>query len=191
MPTLTWAWHPIGRLFIGFSFLLGGCGYHQSGSADLASDPNYAWSGLYREDVKTVAVPIFVNRTFYRGVEFSLSKAVVNQIENRTPYKVVPKERADTILEGEVINVRLRTISRSAFNALPQEQIYVIVVNFTWKDMRTGKIYTQRHNYEQTAPYYPTLGEGQFAGEQENVERLAVAIVEEMEAEWGGTQPAK
>src|SRR5205807_1984278 len=26
-----------------------GCGYHQSGGADLASDPNYAWSGLYRE----------------------------------------------------------------------------------------------------------------------------------------------
>jgi len=190
MPTRACARHAWAGLVLAF-VLLAGCGYHQSGSADFTSDPGYQWKTLYRGDVKTVAVPIFSNKTYYRGVEFNLSKAVVNQIENRTPYKVVPKERADTILEGEVIGARMHTISRDAFNALPQEQLFVVTVNFVWKDLRTGKILVQRHNYEQTAPYYPTLGEGQFAGEQENIERLALAIVEEMEADWGRTEPIK
>ena len=161
-----------------------GCGYHWAGDAN-AIEPGYGWKGLYREDVKTVAVPIFVNRTYYRGVEFDLSKAVVNQIESRTPYKVTPRERADTVLEGEVVGVSVHTISRNQFNALPQEQLYVVNVNFTWKDLRSGKILITRHNFEQTAPYYPNLGEAQFVGNQENIERLALAIVEELQADWG------
>ena len=167
---------------------LSGCGYHWAGDSS-GIEPGYEWKGLYRGDVKTVAVPIFVNRTYYRGVEFDLSKAVISQLESRTPYKVAPRERADTLLEGEIIGVNVRTLSRNEFNALPQEQLYAVIVNFTWKDLRNGKILTTRHNFEQTAPYYPTLGEGQFSGKQENVERLALAIVNELQADWGNDKP--
>src|SRR5437762_13407271 len=160
---------------------LSGCGYTQSGDANAPAVGGYQWHSLYREDVKSVAVPIFVNRTFYRGVEFALSKAVINQMEQRTPYKIEPRERADTILEEDVQGVHFRTVSHGQSNALPQEQLYVVIVNFTWKDLRTGKILAQRRDFEQTAPYYPTLGEGQFVGQQENVERLALAIVDEMQ----------
>jgi predicted dehydrogenase len=38
--------------------------------------------------------------------------------------------------------------------------------------------------FEQTATYYPTLSEGRFIGSQQNVERLALAIVQEMQADW-------
>jgi len=170
--------------------MLGGCGYHWSGegAGKFTPEPGYEWHGLYREDVKTVAVPIFANKTFRRGVEFDLSRAVIIQLEGRTPYKVAPRERADTILEGEIVNSGVHTLSRSPFNALPQEQLYSITVNFTWKDLRSGKIIVQRHNFEQTASYYPTLGEDQFVGSQENVERMALAIVEELQADWGNTQ---
>ena len=169
------------------SLLCAGCGYHWAGDSSGA-EPGYGWKGLYRDDVATVAVPIFTNRTFYRGVEFDLSKAVISQLESRTPYKVADKERADTILEGEIIRVTVRTLSRNQFNALPQEQLYQVVVNFTWKDLRSGKILATRHNFEQTAPYYPTLGEDQFAGNQQNVERLALAIVEQLQADWGNAK---
>jgi hypothetical protein len=178
---------------------LGGCGYQwaDTGGGGFAQEPGHKWNGLYRQDVKTVAVPIFTNRTYYRGVEFNLTKAVINQIESRTPYKVVPKERADTVLEGEVINVGLFTQSRSQTMGLPQEQLYHIIVNFTWKDLRTGQMLTVRHGFEQTSPYYPTLGEDQFAGSQDAIERLGLAIAEELQANWGDvknaqtTQPSK
>jgi hypothetical protein len=160
----------------------GGCGYTMEGSAPTGS---YQWKSLYRGDVHTVAVPIFTNKTFYRGVEFGLTKAIINQIEGQSPYKVVSKEEADTILIGSIENVHVRTLSLDAMGrVIPQEQLLVLNVNFTWKDLRTGKILCDRRAYEQTAPYYPTLGETQFLAQQQSVEALALAIVHELQADW-------
>ena len=173
----------------------GGCGYtwanNGSSFAPQASKASAASDGLYRTGVRTVAVPTFTNKTFYRGLEFNLSKAVVNQLESRTPYKVASREEADTLLTGEIISVGVHMVSRNQFNALPQEQLFFVSVNFTWKDLRTGQMYVERHSFEQSAPYYPTLGEDQYAGAQDNIEKLALAIVEELQAPWGktGKQP--
>ncbi|HET6251839.1 MAG TPA: LPS assembly lipoprotein LptE [Tepidisphaeraceae bacterium] len=165
------------------AMLSAGCGYHLSGNPD--NEPGYQWHTLYRDDVKTVAVPIFGNRTYVQGAEFKLTKAVIGQIEGQTPYKVVPKERADTILDCEIVNTRTITLSNNRTSAVPMEQMFVFVVRFTWRDLRTGKILIKREGFEQTSPYYPTLGEDQWVGQQENIERLALAIVQEMQADWG------
>ncbi len=169
--------------------LVAGCGYSASDPAagqtgSVGGLGGYQWKSLYRDDVKTVAVPIFANRSFRRGVEFQLSKAIVNQLEAQTPYKVVPRDRADTILEGEITDIFIRTFSADPRTGVPQDQFYLVRVNFTWKDLRTGKILTERRRFEQTATFYPTLGEGQFIGAQQNVERLALAIVQELQADW-------
>jgi hypothetical protein len=182
-------WAPGFRVIAGLALLLlSGCGYAWSSNGDSFNpQASSASNGIYRQNVRTVAVPIFTNQTYYRGIEFNLSKAVIAELESRTPYKVVPKDQADTLLQGEIINVMVHNISRSPFNALPQEQLLVIVVDFTWKDMRTGQIFVERRGFEQSAPYYPTLGEDQSAGTQDNIEKLALAIVEELQAPWGKT----
>lgn len=162
--------------------LLSGCGYQQSG-APVDASSGYQWKSLYREDIRSVAVPIFANRTYRRNLEFRLTKSIIDQLEADSPYKVMPRERADTLLEGEIISVDVKTISNSRA-AIPQEQLLTIIVNFTWKDLRSGKILVQRRGYEQSAEYYPTLGEGQFYGAEKNVDRLALGIVQELQAEW-------
>lgn len=154
-------------------FILAGC----------ASD-GYQWQSLYRQDIQTVAVPIFASKSFERGVEMQLTKAIVQQIELRTPYKVVDQTRADTILEGEIARITQQTVSQHRQAAIPQEQLYVITVNFTWKDLRTGEVLVRRRSFEQTAAYYPTLGDGRTAGQLDALEELAVAIVRELEADW-------
>jgi hypothetical protein len=161
--------------------LLGGCGYTQAGSG---SSQGYQWRSLYREDVRTVAVPIFATRSFHRGVEISLSNALVKQLEAHSPYKVAPRERADSILEGEIVAVQIDAISLDSQTAVPQEQLYAVTINFTWKDLRTGRVLVERRNFQQTTPYYPTLGEGRFVGSQQAVERLAMGIVQELQADW-------
>jgi hypothetical protein len=55
--------------------------------------------------------------------------------------------------------------------------------------LRSGKILVRRESFEQTAPLYPTLGEDQFVAEQQNIERLALAIVQELQADWGLKDP--
>jgi hypothetical protein len=151
-------------------------------SAGCAS--NVHWSSLYREDIHTVAVPIFTTRDFHRGVEFQVTDALIKKIEEFTPYKVVPRERADTILEGEIISIKPQTLTFDPHTATPDEQQYTILVNFTWKEIGTGKVLASRQNFQQTIEYFETLGEGQYIAAQTASEGLATAIVHEMEAPW-------
>jgi hypothetical protein len=164
--------------------VLNSCGYQQQGDYNAQSKNGYKWRSLYREDIQTVAVPIFQNKDFHRNVEFSLTHAIIKDIEATSPYKVVSRETADTILEGEITRVRTATISLDPKSVLPQEQVQQITVDFRWKDLRTGKILVERRAFDQTSPYYPTLGESQFIAQQDAVERLAVGIVQELQADW-------
>jgi outer membrane lipopolysaccharide assembly protein LptE/RlpB len=167
-----------------FCAALTGCGYQSSGNYDKPTQATYQWHSLYREDLQTVAIPIFGSRDFRRGYEFALSKAVVNQLEAHSPYKVVSREHADTVLEGEIIRAELNTLSHAYREGIPQEQMMTLTVNFIWKDLRTGRILLERKNFQQSAAFYPTLGEGEFVGSQQAVERLALGIVQEMQADW-------
>jgi len=159
----------------------GGCGYSTVGSEPVGG---YQWHSLYPEDVKTIAVPIFTNKSFRRDEEFRLTKALVTQIEAKTQYKVVPRERADTILEGEITSISVERVSDDAETAVPQENLYRVIVDFTWKDQRTGRIRVSRQNFEQDSTFYPTLGEGEFVGSQEAAEKLASGIVDQLQADW-------
>ena len=154
---------------------LGGC---------TSGNGGYHWDTLYRQDISTVAVPVFRSASFRRGDEFALTKAVAQKIESLTPYKVVPENRADTVLDGEITSIRLSTLSEDRNVAIPQEQLYIVTVDFKWKDLRSGQVLVDRRGFEQTTTFYPTLGEGEFVGGRNTVERLATAIVQEMQADW-------
>lgn len=163
---------------------LAGCGYNVSGGERNRPEAGYHWNTLYREDIATVAVPVFSTKDFRRGIEFRLTEAVIKQLEAHAPYKVVPRERAETILEGQVTSVRVGSLSRDFQTNLPRQQDLVITVDLTWKDLRTGKILMQRRGLQQDGTFYPSLGEGEWTGAQQAIERFALAIVQEMQADW-------
>ena len=166
------------------SLPLGGCGYNQQNSDRNKLEGGYRWNSLYREDVQTVAVPIFTNTSFRRGVEFRLTEAVVKQMELHAPYKVVPRERADTILEGQITAVNATTMSRDIETALPREQMVTLTVDLIWKDLRNGRILCQRKGLTQSAVDVENLGEGEFVGSQGAIEKFALTIVQDLQADW-------
>jgi Lipopolysaccharide-assembly len=168
---------PMSALLI-ISAFLAGCGYQNS------PDSGWHWGTVYRQDIHSVAVPVFSSKDFHRNVEFQLTDSLAKKIEEFTPYKVEPRERADTVLEGEIVAITPSMLSLNPFTATPQEEEYSIVVNFTWKDLRTGKILVSRQGFEQATTYFPNLGEGQYVASQNAVERLALGIVNEMEGPW-------
>ncbi len=95
--------------------------------------PNYDCS------IHTVRVPIFQNRTFRQGIEFDLTKAVVREIEQKTPYKVVgPDADADTELTGTILSYIKNTLNVNP-NAEIREQQTVLTVEITWRNLRTGE----------------------------------------------------
>jgi hypothetical protein len=105
-------------------------------------------------------------------------------MEEHTPYKVVPLERANTELDGEVIYASTNTLSQDPLTGLPQEQLYSLIVNFTWKDLRTGHILVERKKFDQRTSFFPTLGEPQSVGATTAVGELARSVVQELQADW-------
>jgi hypothetical protein len=188
----------LARAIVGgaLALVVAGCGYSNGvGSAASfdtsesampvkATPRGYQWKSLYRPGIETVAVDIFESKEFRRGDEFGLTTAIAKQIEATTPYKIAPRDRADTLLEGSVRSIHRPVMSLSRNGGVPQEQFYELTVDFVWKDLRNGKILTSRTYFDQTTAYYPTLGEDAFVGQQSAAERLALAIVQQMEADW-------
>jgi hypothetical protein len=138
----------------------------------------------FRQDVKTVAVEIFDSKEFRRGLELQLAEALAKRIEAETPYKLAKRETADSLLTGEVKEVRQATLGRSFQNTLPRETAATMTVAFQWKDLRNGEMLVQRDAFTQTVDYVPPLNETFYHASQRICDRMAERIVEEMEAPW-------
>ncbi len=154
------------------SLCLGGCGYQQQ--------------SLFPEDIKTVAVPIFQNRTFYRGVEFDLTEALIKEIELQTPYKAIKAPSAQTRIEGEIVNIRQNSLSHTREGGLVQEIELQIVVNFAWKHENDGPTICQNNGLVATGRYVVSspIGEPLELAKHTAVQNLARKIVSAMRADW-------
>jgi hypothetical protein len=146
----------------------------------------YSHKMLFPEDVTTVAVPIFQNQTFYRGVEFDLSEALTKEIELRTPYKVIGRSAADTELTGKVVDVRQNLVSRTRPGALPQEVEVTVVVDFEWRNLKTGNVLRDRKGFSAVGRFRPTQPVGEYyeRAQHEAVMEMATAIVAALQKDW-------
>jgi hypothetical protein len=112
------------------------------------SDGNFKLLGYttrpnYDCRIHTVRVPIFENRTFIRGVEFDLTQAVIREIEQKTPYKVVgPYSNADTELTGTVKTFTKALLDVSQLNEVREAET-TLAVEVVWRDLRTGEYLTK------------------------------------------------
>ena len=146
----------------------------------------YAHTDRFPTDVRTVAVPLFENQSFYQGVEFDLTEALIKEIELNTPYKVTGADRADTIIDGVIVSVEQHRLSRQSIGGAPQELEMQIVINYSWKHQNSGKIIRQREGFISVGRYIPTrpIAEPLEVAQHEAVGRLASGIVSAMASDW-------
>jgi hypothetical protein len=97
----------------------------------------------YDTCIKTVYVPIFdcvlqLDET-RRQIPFDLTRAVIREIEAKTPYKVVSdRSRADTELNGKVMTLTKNLVNRNQLNEIREAET-VLNVGVFWKDLRSGE----------------------------------------------------
>ena len=100
----------------------------------------YSTRPNYNTEYRTVRVPIFKNRTFVQRLEVDLTKEVVRQIEDHTPYKVVPcGQDADTELVGVISFAGKNVINRNQLNEVREAET-LIGVELVWTDLKTGEV---------------------------------------------------
>jgi hypothetical protein len=163
----------------------------------------------YDPTIKTVFVPIFKNFTFRRGMEFDLTRAVIREIEAKTPFKVVSCEvGADTVLTGTIVSFNKNLANINPLNEVREAET-LLTVQIAWVDNRPatrGDILSLPRPpgappivpippgvplpppppavVQSLASFIPELGESLTTAEQKNVNRLAVQIVSLMEKPW-------
>ena len=147
---------------------MSGCGYSQR-------EP-------FPAQYTAVAVPIFENASFERGVEFDLAEALTKELRSRTPYSVRRADIADTVLDGEITRVDRDMLSRREVGGVPQEVEVTVSIDFTWTDARTGETIVDRRGFEAVGRHLPTapIGEPFEVAKREAVERLARDVVTAM-----------
>lgn len=158
--------------------LPGGCGYTTDRQAVIRT------TNSKNERIRTVALDVFQTREFRRGLELQLTEALAKRIEAETPFKLAKKDRADTILTGEIIEVRQATIGRDFRTVTPRETTASVIVSFQWKDLRSGEVLMDRPRFVQAVDYVRPVGEDFHHASQRAMDRLAERIVEQMESEW-------
>jgi hypothetical protein len=171
----------------------------------------YSTRPNYRCDIRTVRVPVFKNLTYRdstrQGLEFELTKAVIREIEQKTPFKVVgPGEDADTELTGTIVQLNKNILNRNQLNEVREAET-ILGVEVVWRDLRSGEVISRptREPPPPPAPdapldappppaprvvvfsqanFIPELGQSNATAYQRNVDRLATQLVQMMEELW-------
>jgi hypothetical protein len=110
----------------------------------------------YDTCIKTVYVPEFQSLILLdetrRQIPFTLTRAVVREIELKTPYKVVSDRcKADTELTGTVMTLTKNLLNRNQLNEVREAET-VLTVGIVWKDLRTGEYLSRQRKAPNVVP---------------------------------------
>ena len=75
-------------------------------------------------------------------MELDLTERLKNEVVRRTPLKIAPEERADSILEATIRKVEPTVLVRDVNDNVASQRV-TISVDFTWRDRRTGRIHAE------------------------------------------------
>ena len=145
----------------------------------------YTNKSLYPEDVRSVYVEMFDNRTFRRGVEYTLSDALAKRIESDTPYKIVSdRDRTDSVMDGQLVLIveSILTTERETGRALEKEVILTATLN--WKSLKTGRMMINNQSVTAAASYSEFLNQDFTYASSLAANNLAEKIVELMQNNW-------
>jgi len=155
-----------------------------SAMIQLCAGCGYTTQRPFRDDIQTVHVEMFQSKEFRRELEFRLTEALVKRIETDTPYKIAPRRTADSLLSGEILEVKNQTLGKDFDDDLPREIGSTISVRFRFQDLRSGETLVERPRFIYQTSYIPPVGETFTEGMTRGLDGLAEAIVESMEIGW-------
>ena len=145
----------------------------------------YSNASLYPGDIASIYVEMFDNRSFRRGVEYTLTDALAKRIEAQTPYKIVSdRDRADSVISGQLVTIGegILTLDRELGQALEREVVLTAVVN--WKNLKTGTLMIDNQTITAASSYSSFQNQDFTYASTVAANKLARTIVELMENPW-------
>ena len=150
----------------------------------LSSGCGYRTDQLFRADVKSVYVDMFESKEFRRDMEFMLTEAVKKKIATDSPYRLAPRDKADTILRGEILEVRQAAFAPDELSRLPRDKEMTLAIRLEWKDLRSGAMLVNQPVLLQSLDYLPPGGESEAFAQDKVIEKMAARVVSKLYADW-------
>jgi len=145
----------------------------------------YSTEPLFSDDISSVYVKMFDNKSFERGVEYELTDALAKRIEAQTPYKVVSSmDRADSVISGHIGRADRGILSAERETGRPLEKEVVLTATVDWKNLKTGQFLLDGQQVTASATWSEWQNQGMAYGSSLAANKLAVRIVELMETPW-------
>jgi outer membrane lipopolysaccharide assembly protein LptE/RlpB len=123
--------------FLALCLLATSCGYHTSSKVNTIP-----------ENVRTIAVPAFVNQTHTYRIEQMLTAAVVREMIIRTHYHIVNQADAgaDATLKGTVLSTYTTPMTYDSKSGRAASMLVVISMSVSLKD-KQGKVLYENGSY--------------------------------------------
>jgi outer membrane lipopolysaccharide assembly protein LptE/RlpB len=113
-----------------------GCGYRTAGHANLLPP-----------DLRTMAVPAFVNQTQTYKIEQTLTSAVVQEFATRTKYRIITDlDSADAVLHGTVLSTYTTPLTYDTQTGRAATVLVIVSMKVTLAD-RQGRVLYQNPSY--------------------------------------------
>ena len=145
----------------------------------------YSNETLFPNDVRSVRVEMFDNRSFRRGVEYELTDALAKRIEAQTPYKIVSSsDRTDSVISGQLVSISESALTIEREMAEPLEKEVVLTAVVTWKNLNTGRLMMDNKRVTAAASYSEFQNQDFTYAAALAANKLAQRIVEHMENDW-------
>jgi len=130
-------------VLLAVSAISAGCGYHTAGKTNLLP-----------ADLRTLAIPAFVNQTQTYSIEQMLTSAVVKEFGTRTNYRITADpSAADAVLHGTVLSSFTTPLTYDSQTGRAATVLVIVSMNVVLND-RKGRVlyqnpgYTFREQYE-------------------------------------------
>ncbi|MDR0328006.1 MAG: LPS assembly lipoprotein LptE [Planctomycetaceae bacterium] len=145
---------------------------------------------LFGQDVRTVYVPMVETDPTRRHLAERLTEAIGKEIEERSPYKVVGRPSADSILECRITNKTQRVSLTDNYND-PRQKTNNLVVQVRWRDRRSQDlqqfdvpVWDENATISASDSMVAEAGHSVLTSEQRQIDQIASQIVGMMESPW-------
>jgi outer membrane lipopolysaccharide assembly protein LptE/RlpB len=136
----------------------------------------YSVRGTLPPHIKTVAVPIFANRTQEPAVESFITRAVVEAFSTNGRLRVVGTEQADAVLDGEITGYSVGSIAFDRDANVRQYRL-VVTVNLRMRDVRRNTMLFQQNDVREQADFRVQNAVSQTIAQEETALRAAAVDI--------------
>lgn len=156
--------------------------------AGCTNDPHsgYSFEGVHDANLGPIAVPVWDNTTFTHGLEVPLTDAIVKEIQRASPWKVVGRDRARSVLTGTITSVELRRLSTANISGIVEDVAVEVTVDYEWRQAGTGKVLMAKRGVRSVSEFVPSKGVGERVevGQQQALQAAARDVVASLRSGW-------